>query len=162
MKKPTITKREKIKQMLEKSIISESSDIADMILDSKEENIENIYNAWVKRIKPSKLNLTETLLRIVKEYESDKDFDSLDLTVELSYDKYDYDQKLNAEPIQDVQVKFSLRLLTEEIDKYGKRERKYISSDNYPHNLESSEMGLKIRYNDYKNPINANDTEITL
>lgn len=159
---PTLSKEEKIRALLIKQIELEKEEIADIILSSDNNNLEFLYNSWVKRQTSGKINLSDLLKSETKKYEKDKNFKALKIKVNYDFDKFDYQGYIVTDPKPELTMSFMLCLFTGYNDQYGRPDYKHISSSDYGDSIENSIKQLEMAYNAYYNPISADtDIEVT-
>jgi hypothetical protein len=147
-----LSKTSTIIALLRQHIIENSESIAKEILNSDEELINILINRWIKRQSPEKINISDVVSQLVKEYSQDAKFKELSAEIQLSYDEYDYDMKLLDKPKTELEFKFYLALISEKIDRWGRPETVRIYSGDHVQNLDIAIAGLKANYEKVKYP----------
>lgn len=157
---PTLSKQEKIRALLIKQIEAEKEEIADLILQNDNDNLEFLYNAWVKRQRSGKINLSDLIKSERKKYEQDENFKEISVRVDYDFPKFNYNGDLNTEVR--LRIKLELYLYIEENDKYG-RDYTVLTSSDYGDTIDNSIKQLEMAYNAHYNPITSDtDIEITV
>ena len=155
-----LSKKELLKAMLVKKIDQDKEEIAEFLLTNNNDNIEHLYNLWLKKLKRPKINLTQEVKELIKEYEKAPNFYGLNVEINYHFNTENYERK----PIKELSIDFKLTLylLNGKENEYGRPEYDIIRTDGYHDDLDTAKKKLKAEYEKYLNPEKNKDIEITI